>query len=175
MKLDTDRFSSTCIFLLTLMLGMCTPCTAVPTAPEGTPYVGAEIYTQPGQTREDLEGWFRTLKDSDMPYCRLRLDEVHMHKPDGQWDFKLYDAAFELADKYGIKIFADLYPKEVGDWRLTKFPQSKANLQEWAEYIKQVVTRFQNHPSLYAWVLQNEPGSYGKYSKSDFAPYIIKS
>ncbi len=173
MNTAMDSFASIYIFTLALWLGACTPSMAAPSTPEETPYIGAEIFTQPGQTREDLEDWFRTLKDSEMPYCRLRLDETHMHKSDGIWDFTLYDTAFELADKYGIKVFADLYPKEIGDWRLTKFPQSKTNLQEWAEYIKQVVTRFQKHPSLYAWVLQNEPGSYGKYPKSDLSDELM--
>ena len=173
MNTGPDRFVSICILALALLLGVCTPSMAATGDPLEAPYIGATIFTQPGQTREDQEGWFRTLKDSDMPYCRLRLDEMQMHKSDGAWDFKLYDNAFELADKYGIKVFADLYPKEFGDWRLTKFPQSKVNLQEWSEYIKQVVTRFQNHPSLYAWVLQNEPGSYGKYPKSDLSDELM--
>lgn len=159
--------------LAVILLGAAPAATAEPDSPWGTPYIGAQIFTQPGQTREDLEGWFRTLKESDMPYCRLRLDETHMHKGDGTWDFKLYDTAFEMADKYGIKVFADLFPKETVDWRLAKFPQNKAHLQEWAEYIKQVVTRFQNHPSFYAWVLQNEPGSYGMYPKSDLSAELM--
>ena len=173
MKTSSNKIASVCISTFALWLGVCAIAVASPSDSMGTPYIGAEIFTQPGQTREDLEGWFRTLKESDMPYCRLRLDELQMHKSDGTWDFRLYDTAFELADKYGIKVFADLYPKEFGDWRLTKFPQSKANLQEWAEYIKQVVSRFQKHPSLYAWVLQNEPGSYGKYPKSDLSDELM--
>ncbi len=158
---------------LAILLGCSLMVNAEPDDPWGTPYIGAQIFTQPGQTSEDLEGWFRTLKESDMPYCRLRLDETHMHKGDGTWDFKLYDTVFEMADKYGIKIFADLFPKETSDWRLAKFPQNKAHLQEWAEYIKQVVTRFQKHRSFYAWVLQNEPGSYGMYPKSDLSAELM--
>ena len=173
MSTDTHKFAARSIIVLALLLGVCTTVIAELSTAEKTPYIGATIFTQPGQTREDLEGWFRTLKDSDMPYCRLRLDEMHMHKPDGTWDFKLYDTAFELADQYGIKVFADLYPQEHGDWRLTKFPQSKANLQEWGEYIKQVVSRFQKHPSLCAWVLENEPGSYGQYPKSDLSAELM--
>ena len=146
---------------------------AAPGDAEGTPYIGAQIYVLPGQTCEDLERCFRTLKESDMLYCRLRLDETHMHKGDGTWDFNLYDTAFEMADKYEIKVFADLFPKQTVDWRLAKFPQNKAHLQEWAEYIKQVVTRFHKHLSFYAWVLQNEPGSYGKYPKSDLSDELM--
>ncbi len=142
---------------------------------EDTPYIGAHVFTQPGNTRDEIEGWFRTLKDCDMPYCRLRLDEVDLHKPDGTWDFTLYDTAFEMADKYDIRVFADLYPKETVDWRLAKFPQSKAHLQEWANYIKQIVTRFQKHSSMYAWVLQNEPGSFGLYPTSDLSEELLNA
>ena len=101
-----------------------------------------------------------------MPYCRLRLDELHMHKSDGTWDFKFYDTVFELADKYGIKVFADLYPKEFGDWRLTKFPQSKANLQEWAEYIKQVVTRFKTIRRFMPGCCRTNPALTGNIPKA---------
>jgi beta-galactosidase len=156
-----------------LLLGITSTSVAETDEPWGTPYIGAQIFTQPGQTSEDLEGWFRTLKESDMPYCRIRLDETHMRKADGTWDFSLYDTTFQMADKYGVKVLADLFPKETTDWRLAKFPQSKAHLEEWAEYIKQMVTRFQKHPSLYAWVLQNEPGSYGMYPKSDLSAELM--
>jgi beta-galactosidase len=167
------QFLSFCILAAGILLAISSKARAAPGDSWGTPYIGAQIFTQPGQTPEDIEGWFRTLKESDMPYCRLRLDETHMRKADGTWDFKLYDTAFAMADKYGIKVLADLFPKETADWRMAKFPQSKAHLLEWAEYIKQVVTRFQKHPSIYAWVLQNEPGSYGMYPKSDLSAELM--
>jgi beta-galactosidase len=173
MSTFADRIYSFRASALAILFSCSSMANAEPDDPWGTPYIGAQIFTQPGQTSEDLEGWFRTLKESDMPYCRLRLDETHMHKGDGTWDFKLYDTVFEMADKYGIKVFADLFPKETSDWRLAKFPQNKAHLQEWAEYIKQVVTRFQKHRSFYAWVLQNEPGSYGMYPKSDLSAELM--
>jgi len=137
---------------------------------EGLPFVGAQVFIEPGQTNEEVENWFRILQEQKMTVCRIRLHETHMHKPDGTWDFKHYDLAFKMAEKYGVKIFATLYPKEISpDWRLEKLPQSKEHLISLEKYIKAMVINFGKFKSLYSWVIQNEPGSYGMYPKSDLS------
>ena len=49
----------------------------------------------------------------------------HMQKSDGKWDFSLYDAAFSSAEKYGIRLFATLFPTtdELNDVGGFKFPK----------------------------------------------------
>ncbi|MEI8085337.1 MAG: beta-galactosidase trimerization domain-containing protein [Paludibacter sp.] len=137
---------------------------------EGLPVVGTQVFIEPGQTNEEVENWFRILHDQKMTVCRVFLVEPHMHKSDGSWDFERYDLAFKMAEKYGIKVFATMYPKEIAlDWRLEKLPQSKEHLKLLKEYFKTMVQHFGTFKSLYCWVIQNEPGSNGMYTKSNLS------
>ena len=136
----------------------------------GLPVIGAQVFLEPGQTNEEVENWFNILHDQKMTVCRVFLIETHMHKPDGSWDFERYDFAFKMAEKYGIKVFATFYPKEIAsDWRLEKFPQSKEHLRLQKDYFRKMVVHFGQFKSLYSWVIQNEPGAYGMYPKSNLS------
>ena len=120
---------------------------------------GAEIFIEPGQSEENVESWFRILKETNMPLTRIRMFETYMKDDKGNWDFSLFDRAFKYADKYGIKIYGNLFPEtdftDVGGF---KFPRDREHLQSVAEYIKQTVTHFKKYKSLYGWVPINEPG-----------------
>lgn len=131
------------------------------------PLVGAQVFIEPGQPQEEIEHWFKTLSDLEMPVCRIRMFQDHMQQPDGSYDFSLYDHAFDMADKYGVKIFATLFPSStsVGGF---KFPESEQHLQSIADYIKSIVTHFKDKPAMWVWVLQNEPGA-GERPENDFA------
>jgi beta-galactosidase len=136
----------------------------------GLPVIGAQVFLEPGQTNEEVENWFKILHDQKMTVCRIFLIETHMHKSDGNWDFERYDFAFKMAEKYGVKIFATFYPKEIAsDWRLEKFPQSKEHLRLLKDYFRKMVVHFGQFKSLYSWVIQNEPGAYGMYPKSNLS------
>ena len=137
---------------------------------EGLPVIGAQVFLEPGQTNEEVENWFKILHNQKMTVCRIFLIETHMHKPNGTWDFERYDFAFKMAEKYGVKVFATLYPKEIAtDWRLEKLPQSKEHLKTLEDYIKTMAEHFGKFQSLDGWVIQNEPGSYGMYTKSNLS------
>ncbi len=137
---------------------------------EGLPVIGAQVFLEPGQTNEEVENWFKILHDQKMTVCRIFLIETHMHQPDGTWNFERYDFAFKMAEKYGVNVFATFYPKEIAaDWRLEKLPQSKEHLSFLKDYFKNMVVHFGKFKSLYGWVIQNEPGSYGMYPKSNLS------
>lgn len=72
--------------------------------------IGAEIFIEPGQNPDDVDEWFKTLKENQMDITRIRMFENYMRKPDGTWDFTLFDRAFEAADKYNVKIYANFFP-----------------------------------------------------------------
>jgi len=137
---------------------------------EGLPVIGAQIFLEPGQTNKEVENWFKILHDHKMTVCRIFLIETHIHKSDGSWDFERYDFAFKMAEKYEVKIFATFYPKEIAsDWRLEKLPQSEEHLNLLKDYFRKMVLHFGQHKSLYGWVIQNEPGAYGMYPKSNLS------
>ena len=136
------------------------------------PLIGAQVFIEPGQTEEETEGWFRTMRDNGMSVCRIRMFESYMRKPGG-WDFSLFDRAFRLAEKYDIKIIGTFFPltekTDIGGW---KFPESRAQLNSFAEYIKQMTTHFKQFKSLYAWVLINESG--GGLKDNEFSHQMRK-
>ncbi|MBE6216862.1 MAG: hypothetical protein E7124_02330 [Bacteroidales bacterium] len=125
---------------------------------EDAPVIGAQVFIEPGQTAEQVDGWFRTLAENSMKVCRIRMFESYMRTPDG-WDFTLFDRAFEAADRHGVKIYATLFPAtakdDIGGW---KFPYDEHQKASFGEFIDVLVSHYKNHPALKGWVLINEPG-----------------
>lgn len=122
--------------------------------------VGAEILIEPGQSPEDVEHWFRLLKENGFKITRLRMFEDYMKDEYGNWDFSLFDRAFKAGDKYGIKILGNLFPAtsfdDIGGF---KFPRDEKHWNEIREYIAKTVTHFKDYESLFGWVPVNEPGA----------------
>lgn len=139
-----------------------------PSMEQGAPMIGAEIFIEPGQTPEEIDAWYRLMKENGMTICRIRMFETYMHREDGSWDFSLFDLAYRAAEKYNIKVWGNLFPAtgftDVGGF---KFPHNDEHLRSIAEYIKNLVTHFRQFKSCYGWVLINEPGS-GKLPDEDF-------
>lgn len=127
---------------------------------QSVPFVGAQIFIEPGQTEEDVERWFTLLQESHLNTCRIRMFGRYMQKANGQWDFTIFDRAFSIAQKHNVQVYATLFPNtEFTDVGGFKFPHSVAHQEEIAEYIRQVVSHFSRYENLAAWVLINEPGT----------------
>jgi beta-galactosidase len=124
------------------------------------PMIGAEVFIEPGQTATEIEGWFHTMNENGLKICRIRMFENYMRNADGNYDFSLFDNAYKAGEKYGIKIWANLFAdcsfEDVGGF---KFPKSNQHLDSIAAYIKNLVTHFKQFKSHAGWVLINEPGS----------------
>lgn len=125
------------------------------------PQIGAQVFIEPGQTREEIDGYFKILEEQGLKVARIRLFGSHIMKKDGSCDFDIYDWAFESAARRGVKIFATLFPEtdELADVGGFKFPSSEKHLKSVGNYIDKVVGHFKDAPALFAWVLQNEPGT----------------
>ncbi len=149
------------IFILLLAIGILSP--AAGAGNGKAPAIGAQVFIEPGQRPEDIDCFFRTLHDCGMKTARIRMFGSHMYRKDGRWDFSLYDEAFRAAERYGISLFATLFPPtdELTDVGGFKFPRSRRHLQEIDDYISAVVTHFRGSKALSTWVLQNEPGTGG--------------
>ncbi len=118
--------------------------------------LGAQVFIEPRQGKERVEKWFSLLAEHGMSTSRIRLFENHI-RDGNHWNYEIYDFAFDMAAKYNIKLLVTLFPSDnsVGGF---KFPRDEKHLNEIAEYIKNVVRHFKNHPAMDCWVLQNEPG-----------------
>jgi beta-galactosidase len=138
-------------------------------AQNDVPEIGAEVFMEPGQTPQEIDTWFKRLKENHMTVTRIRLFESYMHKADGSWDYSLFDQAYKAGEKYGIKIYGNLFPAtsftDVGGF---KFPRDEAHLNSIAAYIKNLVIHFKQFKSCYGWVPINEPGS-GHYPAQEFS------
>ncbi|MDZ7402140.1 MAG: beta-galactosidase [candidate division KSB1 bacterium] len=134
------------------------------------PVLGAQVLIEPAQNHEEIEHWFNMLQQAGMTFCRIRLFEEHIHQADGNWDFSIYEKAFEAAEQHGVQIFATLFPTSsepsVGGF---KFPESEPHLRSIAQYIQKTVEHFKNFPALYGWVVMNEPGADGQMPANAFA------
>jgi len=143
--------------------------TSAQISPADVPMIGAEVFIEPGQTPQEIDTWFKRMKQAGMTITRIRLFERYMRTPDGKWDFSLFDEAYKAGEKYGIKIYGNLFPAtpftDVGGF---KFPRDEQHLKSIADYIKNLVTHFRQFKSSYGWVPINEPGS-GGLPKNDFA------
>jgi beta-galactosidase len=131
--------------------------------------IGAEVFIEPGQTQEEIDTWFLQLKEAGMTITRIRLFENYMHKADGSWDYTLFDVAYQTAEKYGIKIYGNLFPSTAfTDLGGLKFPKDADHFGAIGRYIKNVVSHFKQFKSCYGWVPVNEPG-VGSFPQEQFA------
>lgn len=129
------------------------------------PEVGAQIWIEPGQTDEEIDHWFGTLRQHKMGITRLFVMWNFMETAPGQWNFKEYDAAFAAAQKHNVKIVATLMPNhgpafrgfyyKVQDGAIAK---TREQLEASKVFIATIVNRYKSHPALYNWMLMNEPG-----------------
>ena len=127
--------------------------------------MGAEIFLDPSYTPEEIQTQFRRMRETGLTVARVFIIWDHIEHQPGKWNFQLYDEAYQAAAANGISMLATLCPEDPPAWAgqspfyHAKLPIfSTPHLQErGAEYIKQVVTHFRNHPAQGPWSLENEP------------------
>jgi len=143
-----------------ILLSISTTCVYSQSSQTETPIFGAEVFIEPGQTPQEIDTWFKRLQESGMTVTRVRMFEYYMHKPDGSWDYTLFDMAFKAAEKYHIKVYANIFPNNVnGGLEKFHFPSTTKHLDDISNYIKHCVEHFKGYKSLYGWVPMNEPGA----------------
>ena len=131
------------------------------------PEIGAQVWIEPGQKKKDIEHWFKIMADHKMPCARLFLMWNYIEMKRGEWDFSLYDFAFDAAKKNGIRIQATLTPNHgpahygkefwhVGQGEVILTDKKQLDFAE--TYIQKTVGHFKSHSALENWWLQNEPG-----------------
>ena len=69
----------------------------------GQPVIGAQVFVEPGQTAEDIDEFFSILERNHMKVARIRMFGAHIFRGDNP-DYSLYDAAFDSAERHGVKI-----------------------------------------------------------------------
>lgn len=138
------------------------------------PEIGGEVWIEPGQTKEQIDTFFRIMKENKMTTARMFIMWNQIETDPGVFDFTPYDMAFEAAEKYNIKVVATLTAAEPApcvnkrsnyQLHMHLIIEDRAEYPAAARYIKQVVDRYKKHPMLEYWWLLNEPGQYPVPSK----------
>lgn len=131
------------------------------------PLVGAQVWIEPNQTKAEIESYFKTLADHKMPVARLFVMWNFIETSPENYNYTLYDWAFDAAAKYNIKIVATLTTNQVPPhadkfmfykWQEGVMPKTAQQMQLADAYIEKIVTRYRTHPALDSWMLHNEPG-----------------
>jgi beta-galactosidase len=149
------KYSVSIIFLL---LAGAAPLHAEP------PRLGAQVWIEPGQTSQEIDGWFAQLEAAHMPVARIFVMWPYLQPAAEKWDFSLYDATFRAAEAHHVRIVATLTANGLplflgGDGSqgggVVRSPALKAASDD---YIRRVVRRYRSSAALDSWLLMNEPG-----------------
>ena len=135
---------------------------------------GAQVWLEPDDSAERVDHLFHMLAESGMGWARLFLMWPWIEPQPDEWDFSLFDAAFDAAARHGIRIKATLTANS-GPWHigtpsvLHSFTGVLDDEQVPAmeRYVRQCVKRYKDHPAMGQWLLWNEP--YGKATRTEKA------
>jgi beta-galactosidase len=126
--------------------------------------IGAQIFLDPGHTEEEIQMHFARMKEVGLTVARMFIIWDHVERKQGEWNFDLYDKAYDAAAANGISVLATLCPEDPPGWlQMAPFYHSKLLLNEpelcepAKKYIRSVVTHFKDHPAQGPWSLANEP------------------
>jgi len=132
-----------------------------------TPELGAQVWIEPGNTDEEIDSWFRMLAEQEMPVARFFIMWNYIENKPGDWDFTLYDKAFDAAAKHGVKVVATLTTNRRaahrGDFYQLhghELEGTEERLEESSIYIQKIVGHWKNHPALDSWILTNEASQW---------------
>jgi beta-galactosidase len=145
-----------------------------PIKSQNYPNIGAQIWIEPGQTKQEIDDWFKLAAQNKMYSARLFIMWNYIEKKSGQFDFTLYDWAFEAANKYGVKIEATLTSihgpvhisqKFHGRPQFNELFASEEIMKRSAVYIDKTVNRYKNNKALGSWWILNEPRRFDPNSE----------
>jgi len=129
-----------------------------------SPLLGAQVWIEPGQTPQQIDGWFHELAEEHMPVARIFVMWSYLQTGPQQWDYSLYDQVFRAAEKYHVRVVATLTPggpppflKGNGN-QGAGYPATEEAQAAAALYIGNVVDRYKTSSALDTWLLVNEPG-----------------
>ena len=135
--------------------------------------VGAEIWIEPRQTERQIDNWFSLAAENGMKSVRIFLMWNYIEGKKGKYDFTLYDAAFDAAERHGLEIEATLCaihgPSHLdssfsGRPQFNELFNSEEVMKASASYIKACVTRYSCRKALGCWWVLNEPRRFNPNS-----------
>lgn len=128
--------------------------------------IGSQLFINATDSSQRVKQLVKRMHDYGLTLIRLFLLWDQLEPEEGIWDFSRYDACFDAAQHYKMKVVPTLMAVSPPGWmRLTRGPQSIADLDDpvfWqgraGNYVRTVVEHYACHPALHSWILWNEPG-----------------
>jgi beta-galactosidase len=125
--------------------------------------LGAQIYVNKNDRPEVLREWVRKLRRSGLTIFRVFIFWDIVEPAEGRWDFTLYDAVFDEAEKYGLSVIGTMWAVNPPGWmNITDTFRNFGDLNDpvyWAvamRYVEKVTQRYHASPALNAWVSWKE-------------------
>ncbi|MEM8876151.1 MAG: beta-galactosidase [Planctomycetota bacterium] len=134
--------------------------------------LGSQIWLEQHDTPKRVDGLFKKAAQTGLGWARLFLMWPWLQPtpdlPEDEWNWELWDHAFDAAGRHGIKIKATLTANSgPWHWGTPSMLHSHTGFIErsmWGKseaYTRACVTRYHRHPALGQWVLWNEPFDEG--------------
>jgi len=143
--------------------------------------LGSQLFINKEDTPDAVKAWVRQMNEHGLKVIRLFMVWEQLEPTPGGWHFDNYDACFEAAEQYGMRVVPTLMSVSPPGWmKLTPSMQAIADLddaefREFAHgYIQKVVIRYRAHPALDSWILWNEPSrtiAKTKHARRAFSQY----
>lgn len=147
------------------------------------PEIGAEIWIEPGNTKEQIFKWVEIAAQQKMSVVRIFAMWTQMEPEKNSWNFDVYDWIFEAAEKYRVRMQVTLtanqppahYGKEY--WSITHTSalfRDERLIPAAAKYIELVVNRYKNSPAMETWWLMNEPTGFTSFDEFSLSRFRTK-
>ncbi len=130
---------------------------------------GCQLWLEPDDSPQRIDALVQQAAGAGLGALRLFLNWPWMERQSGIFEFAIYDAAFDAAQRHGLGIKATLMPNS-SPWHagtagvLQAFTGflDQAQRDAASTYIATCVQRWRAHPALTQWLLWNEPHGGGK-------------
>jgi beta-galactosidase len=127
--------------------------------------IGSQLFTNYGDTPTEVRAWVRQMHASHLNLIRVFIFWEQVQPGREQWDFSLYDAIFEEAEKLGMQVVPTLTANAPPPWLKPALsipnPRDLDDPAVWKlslAYVRQVAKRYAKSAALDSWLLWNEPG-----------------
>ena len=122
--------------------------------------LGAQIYVNKYDTPAEMREWVRKLHKSGLSIFRVFIFWDIIQPARDQWDFSVYDAIFDEAEKLGLQVVGTMWCvnppgclniidtfRNFGDLNDPRYWNDVA-----LDYVRRVTKRYHRSPALNAWV-----------------------
>lgn len=138
-------------------------------------HLGCQIWIERDDSAARIDQLFARAAECGLGLARIFLMWPWIEEKPGQWDFRVWDDAFDAAQRHGIKIKAT-FTANSPVWHVG--PESQGGIlhshngflgleqrEPMRRYVVECVRRYAKHPALGQWILWNEP--YGGHERTD--------